>query len=71
MAVNRFYFPGWQLSLEGAPVSINPEPITGRIQFQAEEPGEYRLGFVTTLWERVAYVLTILGVMILIVVVVF
>jgi len=71
VAVNRFYFPGWQLSLEGAPVSITPEPITGRIQFQAEEPGEYRLSFVTTLWERVAYILTILGVMILIVVVVF
>ena len=69
--INRFYFPGWQLFLENKPVSINPEPAIGRIQFEAEEKGEYRLSFVTTPWEKIAYVLTVLGVIILIIVTIF
>lgn len=63
--INRFYFPGWQLTLDDEKVDIIAEEDTGRIQFQAFRAGEYQLSFGSTGWEKGAWVLSLLGVIIL------
>lgn len=69
--INRFYFPGWRLSQDDKLVLINPEPETGRIQFEAEEGGEYQLEFTTTREQKTAYFLSLLGVVVLLIVIIF
>ncbi|KUK83149.1 MAG: hypothetical protein XD98_0417 [Microgenomates bacterium 39_6] len=71
VTINRFYFPGWRLNWENETIPINPEPETGKIQFQAEETGEYQLSFGPTKWDKVAYGLTFLGFIILVIVIIF
>ncbi len=49
-----FYFPGWSVSLNGAPLEIAPTPRTGLISFEVKENGTLRLEYVGTTMERVA-----------------
>ncbi len=73
VTVNRFYLPGWQLNFvdNNEPIAIKGEKETGRIKFWANNSGEYELSFVTTFWEKIAYALTILGLIILLIIFIF
>ncbi|MGI6278762.1 MAG: 6-pyruvoyl-tetrahydropterin synthase-related protein [Patescibacteria group bacterium] len=71
VAINRFYFSGWRLNWENETIPISPEPETGKIQFQAEETGEYQISFGPTKWDRLAYGLSFLGFIILVIVIIF
>ena len=62
---NRFYFPGWQAEREGKLLIVEPNNIDGRIVFSANDTGEYVLNFVATTVEKISWGLSLLGVFIL------
>ena len=62
---NRFYFPGWQAKRGDKLLIIGSNNIDGRIVFSANETGEYVLNFVATTVEKISWGLSLLGVFIL------
>ncbi len=49
-----FYFPGWRVTLDGAPLDIAPTPRTGLLMFDVKKSGALRVEYVGTTLERLA-----------------
>lgn len=49
-----FYFPGWRVTLDGAPLVLTPTPRTGLITFAVEKSGTLRVEYVGTALEQAA-----------------
>ncbi len=63
-----FYYPGWHVTIDGAPAEIRPEPKTGLLRFTVPE-GEHRVivRFGATPLRLTVTVISILGVLALLV----
>jgi len=62
---NRFYFPGWQAKYKNKVLEIRPNDVDGRIVFDTGEVGEHILNFVSTPVEKISWGLSLLGVFVL------